>query len=131
MALTVPTVGENKLLALMLGAGNQTLKLYTDDITPADADVAGTYTEASFTGYAAKTLTAGSWSVAQNGSAAAEGSYAEQSWTNTGPSTAVYGYFVIDATSGTLLWAERFAPTITLASGDTLKLTPKFTLSKV
>ncbi|WP_018609486.1 hypothetical protein [Uliginosibacterium gangwonense] len=131
MSLFIPAVGENKLLALMLGAGNQQLHFYTNDITPADADTAASYTEANFSGYAAKTLTGSSWTIAQNANAVAEAAYAELSWTNAGSSQVIYGYYVTDATSGVLLWAERFSASVTVMSGDVIKLTPKITLSKV
>lgn len=135
MALLVPTVGENKLLEFQLGVsvpGNQTLKLFVNNITPADADVAGTYTEMSTNGYSAKTLTKTSWVVAQNGAAKAEGTYAQQTFAFTAAAAVtVYGYFVVDSTSGVLLYAERFAspPSISLST-DVIKVTPKFTYSK-
>lgn len=135
MTILVPAVGENKQLEFQLGVsvpGNQTLKLFVNNITPADADVAGTYTEMSTLGYAAKTLTKTSWVVAQNGAAKAEGSYAQQTFAFTaGAAVIVYGYYVVDSTSGVLLYAERFAapPTISLST-DTIKITPKYTYSK-
>lgn len=134
MTIFVPTVGENKLAEFAMGVstpGNQVLKLFVNDITPADADVAATYTEMSTHGYAAKTLTKTSWSVAQN-AGVAEGSYAVQTWTFTAASgVPVYGYFVIDSTSGILLWLERFVATkIVQYAGDQIIITPKFTLSK-
>lgn len=135
MTLLVPTVGENKLNEFMLGKatpGDQTLKLFVSDTTPADGDTAGTYTEMSTHGYAAKTLTKASWAVAQNGGVA-EGSYAQQTWNFTAAAAVTaYGYYVIDSTSGVLLWAERFAtPKVVEFDGDQIKLTPKITLSKV
>lgn len=135
MTLLVPTVGEDKLLAFTLGVstpGNQTLKLFVNDITPADADTAATFTEMSTLGYAAKTLTKTSWVVAQ-ASGVAQATYAEQSWTFTaGTLVTVYGYFIVDSTTGVLLWAERFAEgKDVMNAGDMIRITPKFTLSKV
>jgi hypothetical protein len=135
MPLLIPTASENKLLEFMLGfgvPGNQTLKLYVNNITPADADVAATYTEMSTHGYAAKTLTKTSWSIAQN-AGIAEGSYAQQTWTFTAAAAVtVYGYFVIDVTTGLLLWAEKFSTAKEIEfAGDQILITPKFTFSKV
>jgi len=135
MPLLVPTVGENKLIEFALGfsvPGNQTLKLFTNNITPADADTAATYTEMATLGYAAKTLVKGSWTVAQNGGVA-EGVYAAQTWTFTaGTAVTIYGYFVIDSTSGVLLWAEKFTTGVVKQfAGDQVIITPKFTGSKV
>lgn len=135
MPLLIPTVGENKLAEFMLGfstPGNQTLKLFVNNITPADADVAATYTEMSTHGYAAKTLTKTSWVVAQN-AGVGEGSYAQQTWTFTAAAAVtVYGYFVIDSTTGVLLWSEKFTTgKVVEFAGDQILITPKITLSKV
>lgn len=135
MALILPTVGENLGLAFLLGLsapGNQTLKLYIGDTPILDATVASDFTEMSTMGYAAKTLTKASWVVAQS-SGVAQGSYAEQTWTFTGGTlVSVYGYFVVDSTTGTLLWAERFTTSKDIVNnGDIIKITPKITLSKV
>ena len=135
MPLLIPTASENKLLEFMLGfatPGDQTLKLYVNDITPADADVAATYTEMSTHGYAAKTLLKSGWTVAQNGGVG-EGVQAAQTWTFTAAAAVtVYGYFVLDSTSGLLVWAERFATgKVIQFAGDQIIVTPKITLSKV
>lgn len=135
MPLLIPTASEDKLLEFMLGfssPGDQTLKLFVNDVTPADADVAATYTEMSTHGYVAKTLTKALWSIAQNGGVA-EGSQAAQTWTFTAAAAVtVYGYFVLDSTTGLLLWAERFTNAKVIQNaGDQIIVTPKFTLSKV
>lgn len=135
MTMLVPTVGENLLLGLALGFNAQedfTLKLFVNSVTPDDADTAATYTEMSTLGYAAKTLAKASWSIAQN-AGVAEGAYAEQTWTFTsGTAVTVYGYYVVGAASGTLLWSELFgAAKVVQNAGDTIKITPKITLSKV
>jgi len=135
MSLLTPTVGENKLLEFALGfstPGNQTLKLYVNDVTPADGDTAASYTEMSTLGYADKALTKASWVVAQN-AGVAEGSYAAQTWTfSAGTAVTVYGYFLVDSTTGVLLWSERFgAGKVVQFGGDQIIITPKITLSKV
>jgi len=109
-----------------------TIKLFTNNVTPADTDTAGTYTEATGGGYAAKTITNGSWTVTV-GNDPSDAAYAQQTWTFTGALTTnptIYGYYVVDA-DGTLLWAEKLAASFTPANnGDELKITPKFQLSK-
>lgn len=138
MALIIPTCGENRLLGILLGASAQedfTLKLFVNDIVPADEDTATTYTEMSTLGYSAKTLAKAGWTVAQialSGNNVAEGIAPVQTWTFTaGVAVDVYGYFVVGATSGELLWTERFALKKTAqTAGDTIQITPKFTLSK-
>lgn len=137
MTILVPTVGEVKLLEFALGfsaPGNQLLKLYTSNTTPADGDTAATYTEmGAVQAYAYKTLAKASWSIATS-SSVGTATYAAQTWTfdGTGGSATVYGYFVTDATSGVLLWAERFSASKTAANnGDVIIITPVITLSKV
>lgn len=135
MALFIPSVGEDQLLKQMLGVsvpGNQTLKLYVNNVTIADASVAADFTEMTTLGYTAKTLTKTSWTVAQSGGVA-EGLYAQQTWTfSAGTAVTVYGYTIVDSTSGVLLWAEAFAtPKVVQFAGDQIQITPRFTLSKV
>lgn len=135
MPLIIPTASENKLLEFLLGfatPGNQILRLYVNNITPGDTDVAATYTEMSTHSYAAKTLTKASWVIAQN-AGVGEGSFAQQIYTFTvAPVVTVYGYYVTDSTTGLLLWSERFSsPKPVEFGGDQILITPKITLSKV
>lgn len=133
MALKVPDVGEVKALKTFLNyeaAEDQFLKLYTSDTTPAEGDTTGTYTEAVGGGYSHIALTGGSWSVATAGGVTTA-SYAQQTFTFTGPLTStasVYGYIVVQQSSGVLLFAERAAAAFTPANnGDTYKVTLNIT----
>ncbi len=131
MAIVIPNAGEALLLEWMLGKTApeaMTLKLYTNNYTPIETSVAGSFTEASGSGYAAKSLASASWSVVSGDPAV--GSYAQQTWTFTGALGSVYGYYVVGATSGTILWAERFTdgPYTVGASGDAIRITPRMTL---
>lgn len=138
MALTLADVGADEILKVMFnndrptGGNNFTLKLYATDVTPADTHTASSYTEATGGGYAAKTLTNGSFTVTVANDPS-DATYAQQTWTFTGALTTngtIYGYFVVDA-DGTLLWAEKFSSSFTPANnGDQLKVTPAFQLSK-
>ena len=109
-------------------AEDETLKLFVNNVTPAEGDTAASYTEMSTQGYASKALTGTSWTVTPGAPSSA--SYAQQTWTfdGTGGATTVYGYFVVQAVSGILMFAERFAspPTI-VNNGDQIKLTPTIT----
>ena len=51
---------------------------------------------------------------------------AAQSWTCGATGDTVYGYFVIGATSGKLIFAEAFSTPRTLAGGDTIQIQPVF-----
>jgi hypothetical protein len=138
MALVLADVGADEFLKVYFnndrptGGNNLTLKLYSNDYTPVDTSVAGSFTEVSGGGYAAITLTNGSWTVTV-GNDPSDAVYAQQTFTFTGTiggSGTVYGYFVVDA-DGTLVWAERFATSFTPAqNGDNIKVTPKFQMSK-
>lgn len=136
MPLVVPDEGELELLKKMLKVALSTdetyiLKLYRTDVTPAAATSKTSFTEANFTGYAARTLLRATWSAGvTNGSSAAESSYGStpQSWTCGTTGNTIYGYWVEGATSTKVLWAERFSTSRVLASGDVLNITPKFTL---
>lgn len=108
---------------------NLVLKLYTNNVTPAETDTAATYTEASGSGYAALTLTGASWTIVEGGPS--EASYAQQTFTSTGGGWGnTYGYFVVEVTSGIIKWAERFTdgPYNVQNNGDQVKITPKITL---
>jgi hypothetical protein len=135
MALVTPNVGEVELLDKMLKDAlssdeNYILKLYNNDYTPVSGSTAANFTAATFTNYAHKTLTRTGWGAASTVSNKASSTYsAQQSWTCGATGDTVYGYWVIGATSTVSLWAERFGTPRTLANGDILNLTPKFTLN--
>jgi hypothetical protein len=107
------------------------LKLYKNDYTPVTATTAGDFTSADFTNYVVKTLARATWNAAVTVSNKAESSYGTTplSWTCGATGNTIYGYFVIGATSTTVLWAERFGTSRVLALDDVLNLTPKFTLA--
>lgn len=138
MALNVPDAGADAFLNRMLknvfpaGGANQTLKLFVNNVTPADADVANTYTEASGGNYANVALATSNWTVGTAGGIK-EASQNAVTWTFNGALTTnptIYGYYVIDA-DGVLLWSEKFSNTFTPANnGDQLSVTPKFQASK-
>lgn len=131
MALNFPNTGENIALEALVNKTapqNLVLKLYSSNTTPSDTDTAGTYTEATFAGYSAITLTGASWNAASAGSI----SYgSEQTFTrsSTGTTENIYGYFVVQASSGTLVYSERdgSAPFAVTNNGDAIKITPTIT----
>lgn len=139
MAIVVPDVGEVKLLNDLLAGGtleNWTLKLFKNDLTPTDDTVIGDFTEADFTNYATKTLTravgAGNWGTPATAGGTTSSTYnsgTPLSWTCGASGNTIYGYYVVGATSGTLLFCERFATARVLASTDVLNLTPVLQLA--
>ena len=131
MSLLVPDVGERKFLNVAInGVANEdlTLKLYKNNYTPVEGSVAGDFTEATFTGYAAVTLARGSWTVATV-AGLTTAAYAQQAFTSSADQTLEneYGYFVVGASSGVLWWAERFTggPFPIQFNGDQINVTPK------
>lgn len=134
MTLVLPDQGESIALEALVGktAGqNLILKLFKSNTTPAEADTEGTYTEADFTGYAAITLTAASWSV--TGTNPTSIGYAQQTFTSSAgsQSQSVYGYYFVQVTSGKLVWAERFTdgPYVITNNGDTISVTAALTMT--
>lgn len=132
MTILVPNVGENIALSYLVGktttVRNLIYRLFATNVTPAETDTAGSYTEAAGGGYASITLTGASWTVT-NG-APTEAAYAQQTWTFTGPLTTnptVYGYYVTRATDADLVLAETFTSFTPANNGDQILLTPKIT----
>lgn len=127
MALVVPNVAEDYMLQLILKNEDALLGLYTNDVTPAETDVLGTFVEMNTQNYATKTLAGSGWGIVQGAPTLA--SYALQTWTfAAGGPTACYGYFVRRNTN--LLYGERFTngPYIVQNAGDQVKVTPHFSL---
>lgn len=132
MTLVVPNDGEVLALKNFLNhtaPQNQKLRLYKSNTTPAETDTAGSYTESTFTGYAEAALTGSSYTVSAGAPSSA--AYAQQTFTSSADQTLenAYGYFVVQTTSGILMWAERFAaaPYAITNNGDNIKITPTIT----
>ena len=125
MALLLPNQGEGIALEALVNKTapqNLVLRLYKSNTTPGETDTEATYTEADFTGYSAVTLTGSSWTTGTG-----TVSYAQQTFTSSAGSQNqnVYGYYLTQATSGKLVWAERFSdgPYNIVNNGDEIKVT--------
>lgn len=135
MSLLAPQASRSRILKHAfnnVAPQDQRLKLFSSNTTPASTDTAATYTEVgAVEGYAYIALSGASWTFTDGNPSHAD--YAQQTWTfdGTGGSVTVYGYFVIEATSGLLLYAERFSdgPYTIATNGDQIKITPTFNLS--
>lgn len=136
MTLRVPNASEERFLDLILAA-DYTLRLFTNDVaaglteTQMEALATGSFTEATFPGYAAATLTGGSWTTTP-GDTESVAMYAQQTFTrsSTGGGQTVRGYYVTNpAASDALVWWEYFdGPIIVTNAGDAIVITPTFTL---
>lgn len=135
MTLIVVNQAEEHFLDLIL-AVNYTLKLYKNNVTSGltqaqkDALTQASFTEATFTGYASKALTGGSWTTTAGDPCV--GTYAQQTFTSTANQTAqiVYGYYITRTSDGALEWFEDFAGPVTVQfNGEQISITPRITLS--
>lgn len=124
---------EARKLALKLILNNSAgqdlkLKLYTNNYTPIGSSVAGDFTIAAGGGYADKTLSGASWTFTDDGVDDGKATYADQTWTFTGTltgSATVYGWIIVQATSGLILAAEKLSSSFLPATnGDNLTLSP-------
>jgi hypothetical protein len=121
----------NKGLELTLDAalanmGDLTLKLFTNDLTISATSVVGDFTEATFVGYSAKTLTAASWGDAATTSGVATAAYATQTFTAGGSET-IRGWWIQDA-SANLIAAKKNATS--KSSGTGITVTPTYSLEQ-
>ena len=131
MAVVVSNVSEILVLKNYLNntaPQDQLLKLYKNDITPGEGDTAGTFTEATYTGYSSSALGGANWAFTSGNP-----SFAQYNvtlfFTSTANQTAqaVYGFYVVQASSGILMWAERFdtGPFSIALNGDDIQITLK------
>jgi hypothetical protein len=131
MTLKLVNRGEGLALEYLVNKSapqNLVLRLYQNDKVPADTDTVSSYTEATFTGYSAITLTGANWTVTDGDPATA--TYAEQSFTSSANQSVqtIYGYYLTRATGGELVWVERFSvPQAIQFNGDRISITPKIT----
>ena len=132
MALKVPNARELEVINAFL-APALTLRLYSNDRTPAGTDVAADYTEVAGGGYASKPLTFANWGIT-GGDPTIALYNATQQWVFTGPTNApgtIYGYYVIETVSGLLKFAQRFAAGVvpfTPITGSVIRVTPRITV---
>lgn len=121
MPAVIPDTAELDALSYFLGMSNpETLIvcLYSNNITPSEADTTATYVEVTGGGYASQAVAAAEWTLTPGNPSQANSRYF--SWTFNAAVGNVYGYYVKRATSGKLAWAERFldGPYNVVVSGD-------------
>lgn len=126
MAIKVGNVAEIRNLQLFILEDDLDLRLFKNNIVLTDLLVTADFTEANFVGYAQENLVAGTWVF--TGGAPGIADYGDVVFTSTGggQSQIVYGYYVVQRSSGLLMWAERFddndptAPYTIVNIGDTI-----------
>jgi hypothetical protein len=126
--------GEEDFLDLALSV-DYYLRLFTNDVESGltagqkEALTEADFTEASFTGYSAKTLTGGAWTSASGAPASA--SYTTQAFVSTVSQAAqtLYGYHVTRASTGRLAWYEYFGTPVSISGADEfVTVAPRFTM---
>lgn len=132
MAGVLVNQGETIMLeALVNKTAPQTLvlKLFKNNYTPVETTTEADVTEADFTGYASVSLTPATWATTPG--APSDVTYPEQTFTSSANQAAqsIYGYYLVQTTSGKLVAAERFTngPYSIQNLGDAIKVTPKIT----
>jgi hypothetical protein len=128
MAALIVNNGESIALSYLTGKTTTTealkLRLYTNNVTPSEADTAATYTAATGGGYADISIPRGDWTVTPGAPSTANPG--NKVWTFTGALTTnptIYGYVVLRDTTGDIVAAENFSTSFTPASnGDSLTL---------
>lgn len=141
MSLLVPDIGEILMLQYLCNMistdgtaapanGQRLLRLFTNNLTPAESTTLATVTEAlGASGYLPVTLVGSSWTTTQT-AGTTTAVYSEQTFTFTTAVT-VYGYYVTTIYgSPALLWLERFsgAPFILPAGGGQIAISPRISL---
>lgn len=129
MPMKVPNAVELEIVTEFL-TDAMTLRLYSNNKTPADNDIAANYTEVVGGNYVNKPLTFANWVI--NAGTPTVGVYPFQQWLFNGPTGApntIYGYYVTRNSDGKLMWAERFpAANVPFApvNGSKIVVQPKF-----
>lgn len=132
MSITVPQVGLARMLDEII-ADTLTIRLFSNNHTPAATDTSADYTEVAGGGYAAIPLVSASWTtVAGNPSSTTYATY--QQFDFTGPTTSpgtVFGYYITRA-SGEVVYAQLLYPTNPIVPINTVyvKVKPKITLDQ-
>lgn len=102
------------------------LHLFSSNTTPTTSSVLADFTECTFAGYAAISMTG--WAAPSVAAHVAKMLAAVKTFTRstTGAAQNVYGYYVTDNGSTILLWAERdpLAPIVVTNEGDSYTVTP-------
>jgi hypothetical protein len=126
MSLVFPSVGDELAAKRMLNIStpdNVVIHLYVNNYTPVKGSVLANFTECTATGYAAVSCTAANWTVSTV-SGTTEAAYPEITWTLTSAAP-IYGYYVTNADSSVVIWAEQFASVESIqAGGGKIAMTP-------
>lgn len=129
----IPNNIEVAVLNFVLAAADLKLKLFSNNYTPGETSVVGSFTEVTGGGYVAKTLSVGNWTITSGDPSTA--AYPAQTFSFTGAiggSGNVYGYYITNV-AGTVLYAAGNLPgtvsPFTPSNGGYVRITPTFAAS--
>jgi hypothetical protein len=119
MAKTTPDAAEIAKLERIY-TGDETLRLYKNDVSISAATVIGDFTEVDFGGYAAKALDVGNYTFETDGDdGKVSQPSAQTTFTGTGNAggETIYGWYLTNDAGDELLDCEAFSPSQTPADG--------------
>jgi len=129
--MVMPNEGKARALALLFGQGGATpgtlsCRLFSNDVTPTDTFTLASFTEASFTGYAAVSVAPGDWDAPTVVSDVGQiDKTTPPVFTCTGGSPQdVYGWYLVDPGASLVLFTQRFDAPRTMVMGSTESLSP-------
>ncbi|HMG43937.1 MAG TPA: hypothetical protein VK611_21570 [Acidimicrobiales bacterium] len=132
-SVTVVNQGEEAFLDLITNI-DMTLRLYVNNVTSGltatqiEALTQAAFTEATFAGYAAVSMTT-AWTTTAGDPSEAVRSPVTFTRSTTGVVQQVYGYYLTRNSDGALQWFEHFdAPIPVEVSSDAVTVTPRLTL---
>lgn len=121
----------NSVLALP-----HTLRLYSNNKTPANADTAAAYTEVVGGNYVNTPLIFANWNITAGTPTVASYNTIKQ-WIFNGPTggpNTIYGYYVTRDSDGLLRWAERFPAAVVPfgpVNGSKVVILPRFSVESL
>lgn len=129
MAIVIPNVGEVAMLTTLVAVTHR-YRLFQNNYTPVEGSVVGDFTEATYSGYGgSKEPTYGTPCTVSGTSFVTGGSMFFQH-DGGGTSNTIYGYYVTKTDDTTLLFAERFTSSKSMATvADILQLFPRLELA--
>jgi len=132
MAIVFTNAGE--LIALRNILNNQApqtleLRLFSNNRVPAKTDVTADYTQVTGFGYQPVTLVDTDFVYTPGDPSTA--AFPQITFQFTGAAGPIYGYYVVQETSGSLIFANRFAnaPITVLNNGDEIRITLTLSLN--
>jgi hypothetical protein len=133
MATYFPDASELTLLTHLLKTTSPpalTLRLFQSNTTASSSTVVSDLTEANFDGYSAAVLTRSSWGDPSTVSGSAVATYGTATtWTCGATGNTIYGFYLTENTSDSLVYVERFSTARVLTEGVDLSVTPKISLT--